>query len=127
VIGEVDGSHHVKLTGTGVDGSHSAVFGLTPDGHKHEETNSTTTAPKPAFSKEDAMGGRKSVAATGDGGLTGGGRDQGVAGQMNAPDQGPKGLERTDPVPTAQDEGSSAKPGAGMTGMSQGSGGSNFR
>lgn len=33
-----------KLTGTGTDGSHSAVFGLTPDGHKHNDTKSTADA-----------------------------------------------------------------------------------
>ncbi|KAK5096791.1 hypothetical protein LTS08_007281 [Lithohypha guttulata] len=32
-----------KLTGTGVDGSHSAVFGLTPDGHVNKDTSSQTT------------------------------------------------------------------------------------
>ena len=38
-----------KLTGTGQDGSHSAVFGLTPDGHKHDDTShARTTAPIPA-------------------------------------------------------------------------------
>lgn len=30
-----------KLTGQGVDGSHSAVFGLTPDGHKFDDTKSS--------------------------------------------------------------------------------------
>lgn len=36
-----------KLTGSGVDGSHSAVFGLTPDGHKFDDTTkATTTVPE---------------------------------------------------------------------------------
>jgi hypothetical protein len=30
-----------KLTGSGADGSHSAVFGLTPDGHKFNDTKSS--------------------------------------------------------------------------------------
>ena len=57
-----EGPDHPKMTGTGVPGSHSAFFGLTKDGKKYEETNSTTTAPQPAHSKESsdtAMGGGK--------------------------------------------------------------------
>jgi hypothetical protein len=43
---------HPKMTGTGAPGSHSAVFGLTPDGKTDTNTKSSTTAVKPAHSKE---------------------------------------------------------------------------
>ena len=44
----------VKMTGTGAPGSHSALFGLTPDGHKETETSSKTTAPKPAHGDDQS-------------------------------------------------------------------------
>jgi hypothetical protein len=37
----------VELTGTGAPGSHSALFGLTPDGHKESETDYSSNKPKP--------------------------------------------------------------------------------
>jgi len=50
-----------KLTGTAAPGSHSALFGLTPDGHKEQEAEYSSTKPKPAHSDED------STIASGDG------------------------------------------------------------
>jgi len=46
-----------KLVGTGAPGSHSAVFGLTPDGKANTDTAKGSGAPKPAHSKETAIGG----------------------------------------------------------------------
>lgn len=46
-----------KLTGTGVDGSHSAVFGLTPDGHRHKDTahgSNTSQLPQDSDKNRDA-------------------------------------------------------------------------
>lgn len=37
-----------NLKGNAVDGSHSAVFGLTPDGHRHLDTRSPTPPPQHA-------------------------------------------------------------------------------
>lgn len=69
--------------------------------------------------------GRKSVAAASgesrgptEGSIAGGagaGSGGGVSAQMDAPDTGKKGLERTDPLPSGL-TGSSGKPGAGLTG-----------
>lgn len=101
---------HVKLSGSGVPGSHSAVFGLTPDGKRHDDTSHATTTVAPAHSAETTMG-RKSVAA---GGVLGG--EGGVSNQIDAPDTGKKGLERTDPLPSGL-TGSAGKPGAGLTGV----------
>lgn len=47
-----EGPDHPKMTGTGQPGSHSAFFGLTPDGSKDENTQASTTPVKPAHSKE---------------------------------------------------------------------------
>ena len=51
-----DAKAHPKLTGSGADGSHSAVFGLTPDGHKHDDTAHGATPVVPAHSKETTVG-----------------------------------------------------------------------
>ena len=49
-----------KLTGTGAPGSHSAVFGLTPDGKSNTDTSkSSGGAIKPAHGTEEASGGGK--------------------------------------------------------------------
>jgi len=105
-----------KLTGSGVDGSHSAVFGLTPDGHKHTDTHHGVTPVKPAHSSETAVSGKNEDRDTGSRAPAG----EGVAEQMNQADTGKKGLERTDPVSSSG--GSDGKPGAGFTGAEQGSG-----
>lgn len=79
-----------KLTGSGVDGSHSAVFGLTPDGHKFDDTSkSTTTAP--ATSTEDSG---ENTSNKRDSGIDVGSRDASggkVAEQMHDPRVAEKG------------------------------------
>lgn len=40
-----EGPDHPQLKGTGAPGSHSAFFGLTPDGKKDENTKAGTTPP----------------------------------------------------------------------------------
>ena len=47
-----EGPDHPKMSGTGQPGSHSAVFGLTPDGSTDTNTKSSTTPVKPAHSNE---------------------------------------------------------------------------
>lgn len=47
-----EGPDHPKMTGTGAPGSHSAFFGLTPDGKRDENTQAGSTPVKPAHSKE---------------------------------------------------------------------------
>lgn len=76
-----------KLTGTGVDGSHSAVFGLTPDGHKYKDTKSKTTAPVRADSGTGEAEGTKEEKEIGDGKVDEPGKQgkEGVAEQMNEP------------------------------------------
>lgn len=111
-----DSNSDKKLTGSGADGSHSAVFGLTPDGHKHEDTTHGTTPLKPAHGgkgkkDKDDKNDDSSRAPTG---------NSEVKEQMNAPDTEPKGLERKEPAPTGAS--SDGKPGAGLSGMEQGSG-----
>lgn len=41
-----------KMTGTGIDGSHSAVFGLTPDGHKFDDTKTAADNVASSASKD---------------------------------------------------------------------------
>lgn len=41
----VQGEEHPKMSGDGAPGSHSAVFGLTPDGKKIDDTSSGQQAP----------------------------------------------------------------------------------
>jgi len=79
------------MTGTGAPGSHSALFGLTPDGHKETESSSVTTAPKPSAedSKQEAMGGGKEGADTG--GSREQDRSEGVADQIHDPKVAEKG------------------------------------
>jgi hypothetical protein len=56
-----EGPDHPQLKGTGAPGSHSAFFGLTPDGKKDENTKAGSTPAKPAdggeSSEETASGG----------------------------------------------------------------------
>jgi hypothetical protein len=68
--------NHPKMTGTGVPGSHSAVFGLTPDGKTDTNTKSGATPVKPAHSKET------SNTSSGDTGSRAGG-GEGVSEQVN--------------------------------------------
>lgn len=95
-----------KLTGTGVDGSHSAVFGLTPDGHKHKETSSQTTAPRPAHTKDGVDNIDRPI----------GGNDN-LAGQMHDPQVHHKAHEGKGDY-----EGDSNKIGGGAPGGQQGFG-----
>lgn len=109
------------MVGQGAPGSHSAVFGLTPDGKKHDESSHGATPIRPAHSDETTLG-RKSVAAGASGADTGGdtvsGGHGGVSDQIDAPDAGKKGLQRTDPAPISEAN-SGGKPGAGLTGLGQ--------
>lgn len=118
-----------KLTGTAAPGSHSALFGLTPDGHKEQEVDHGSTKPKPAHSKED------STAASGDGAtFTGKSRDvtssgdtgsrapegSGVQEQLNDPRLAQKGDTAGTNI---MDDTTTNKPGSGSseTGPSLGS------
>jgi hypothetical protein len=120
LVGPED-THDMKLTGQGAPGSHSAVFGLTPDGHKHDDTHSTTTTSKPAHSKESAVGGGSVPSGTEDASnttsraVTGGG----VASQMHDPRVAEKGHGGQ---AVESDAGAGDKPGSGLGGPSQGTG-----
>lgn len=109
-----------KLTGSGTDGSHSAVFGLTPDGHKHTDTTHGSTPIKPAHSAKTTVSKEERGDANDDSSRAPTG--QGVSEQLHKDDRGPKGLERTDPAPVDHDASGDGKPGAGLTGLQQGSG-----
>lgn len=118
-----------KLTGTAAPGSHSALFGLTPDGHKAQDVDYGTTKPKPAHSNED------STIASGDGAtFTGKSRDvtssgdtgsrapegSGVQEQLNDPRLAQKGDSAGTNI---MDDTATSKPGSGSstTGPSLGS------
>jgi hypothetical protein len=77
LVGPKD-THDIKMSGDGEPGSHSAVFGLTPDGSKDDKTKSVTTPPANVKKGGDGAG----EAASGDVGSRGstaaGGRDDGV-------------------------------------------------
>ncbi|EXJ77702.1 hypothetical protein A1O3_09931 [Capronia epimyces CBS 606.96] len=105
-----------KLTGSAEPGSHSAVFGLTPDGKKYDKTSSKSTPLKPASSKQPALADKTESNDTSSRAPTG----QGVHEQLHKPETGAKGLERTDPTPTSA--GSEGKPGSGLDPVSRGSG-----
>ncbi|OAP54302.1 hypothetical protein AYL99_11403 [Fonsecaea erecta] len=109
-----------KLSGNAAPGSHSAVFGLTPDGKKVSDTSHGSSAPKPAHSSETAVGGGKKDADSDTSSRATGSGEVGEQMQKAGADQGEKGLQRTDPAP--QPAGSDGKPGAGLTGLQQGSG-----
>lgn len=106
-----------KLTGTGAPGSHSALFGLTPDGHKESQADYSSTKPKPAHSEEATGGG--STSGGGDSGSRAPG-GSGVAEQINDPRVSKKGHGGDATVTDVESE----KPGTGSTvmGPSQGSG-----
>jgi hypothetical protein len=114
-----DANPKEKLTGTGEPGSHSALFGLTPDGKKNTEASKGSGAPKAAHSKDTAVGGGKQGEETGSRAPSG---NKEVSEQMQKAeaDPGQKGAQKTDPapLPAAGD----TKPGAGATGLEQGSG-----
>jgi hypothetical protein len=59
-----------KLTGTAAPGSHSAFFGLTPDGHKEQDVDYGSTKPKPAHGNDDST-----IASGGGATFTGKSRD----------------------------------------------------
>jgi hypothetical protein len=101
-----------KLTGTGAPGSHSALFGLTPDGHKETDVDHNSSKPRPA----DSGDGATSSGDTGSRAPTG----SGVHEQLDDPRVGEKGHGDND---TTTDE-SAGKPGAGssLSGPSQGTG-----
>lgn len=117
-----------KLTGTGQPGSHSALFGLTPDGHKEKDANYDAGG-----NVEPAEEGQEAKAATGDGdeksagaadtkGASGdtGSRDAsgaGVAKQFDHPDV--NAARADDHGPTTTD--TSGKAGSGTGLPSQGS------
>ncbi|KIW31392.1 uncharacterized protein PV07_03044 [Cladophialophora immunda] len=109
-----------KLSGTAAPGSHSAVFGLTPDGKKVSDTSHGSSAPKPAHSSETAVGGGKKEAGGDTSSRATASGEVGEQMHKAGADQGAKGLQRTDPAP--EPAGGDGKPGAGVTGLQQGSG-----
>ena len=121
LVGPED-THTMKMTGEGEPGSHSAVFGLTPDGKRHDDTSHGTTISKPAHGEETAVGGgtvpnnEQESSNTSSKAATGGG---GVAEQMHDPRVG----ERADGQGTGTGEASAGdKPGSGLDGPAQGTG-----
>lgn len=96
-----------KLTGSGVDGSHSAVFGLTPDGHKFDDTKSAVGKALGSNNKSDETTSSKADQDTGSRGV-GTGK---VAEQMHDPRVAEKGH---DGQASYGDDGN--KPGAGIAG-----------
>ena len=120
LVGPED-THTLKMTGAGEPGSHSAVFGLTPDGKVHDETSGTTTAPKAAHSRESAVGGgtipkdSESSSDTSSNQARGGG----VADQMNDPQVAEKGHGG---AAVESEAGAGDKAGSGLGGAPQGSG-----
>jgi hypothetical protein len=115
-----DAREHPKMVGQGTPGSHSAVFGLTPDGKRYDDSSHGTTPIRPAHSDQTTLGRKSVVGASGadSGGDTVSGGRGGVSDQIDAPDVGKKGLERTDPAPISSSN-SGGKPGAGLTGLGQ--------
>ncbi|KAL8243824.1 hypothetical protein R6Q59_010082 [Mikania micrantha] len=97
--------------GEGVPGSHSAVFGLTPDGRQYDDTSHGTTALRPAHTKKGG-----NVATGKDTGSRAPG-GSGVAEQLDSPGV----LQKGHGGPDMTDSGS-AKPGAGAPGGEQGLG-----
>jgi hypothetical protein len=114
-------THNIKMTGQGEPGSHSAVFGLTPDGKKHDDTSHSSTITKPAHSKESAVGGgtvpdkAEDSSNTSSSAVAG----SGVADQMHDPRVADKGH---DGKAVESEAGAGDKPGAGTGGPEQGSG-----
>jgi len=108
-----------KLVGTGAPGSHSAVFGLTPDGKTNTDTAKGSGAPKPAHSKETAIGGgqQSSEGDTGSRAPTG---NPEVSEQMHKKTTDPemKGGQNPGQAPLSAD--GDLKPGASQTAGSTG-------
>ncbi|EXJ59168.1 hypothetical protein A1O7_06600 [Cladophialophora yegresii CBS 114405] len=110
-----------KLSGTAAPGSHSALFGLTPDGKKNAEASKGSGAPQPAHSTDTAVGGGK-PAEEGDTSSRAPTGNAQVSEQLQKTEASPgeKGGQRKDPVPLPAEDGT--KPGAGATGLQQGGG-----
>ena len=120
LVGPED-THSIGMKGDAAPGSHSAVFGLTPDGHAEKNTDSKTTMGKVKDGAEKAMGGgtkpsggedtsNTSSTAAGTGGVA----DQLQDSKMGSGGQGgPEGHAGA---------GSGDKPGSGFDGPSQGTG-----
>jgi len=105
------------LTGTGEPGSHSALFGLTPDGKKGTETSSGSGPPVAAHSKDSVVGGGKPSGGDDVGSRGPAGGDE-LKSQMQ---QTQKDAAQPGEKPTLTSE-DGAKPGAGAVGGSQGTG-----
>lgn len=120
LVGPED-THTLKMTGAGEPGSHSAVFGLTPDGKKHDETTGTTTAPKAAHTKESAVGGGSTPSDSESSTVSSSNqaRGGGVADQMNDPQVAEKGHGGR---AVESEAGAGDKAGSGLGGAPQGSG-----
>lgn len=114
-------THDIKMTGDGEPGSHSAVFGLTPDGRKDDNTSASTSISKPAHSKETAVGGgtipRSEDGSSNNTSIQSSGAD--VASQMDDPRVAERGHGGT---AVESLSGSGGKPGAGVGGPEQGTG-----
>jgi len=91
-----DDSKDSKLTGSAAPGSHSAVFGLTPDGKPYNDTAHASSKLKPAHSSEPSEGDKAANNDTSSRAPAG----AAVSEQMHAPDNDAKGLERKEPAPT---------------------------
>ena len=117
-----DDNPNKKLTGTGQPGSHSAVFGLTPDGTVNTDTSSKTTKPVAAHSKDTAVGGGKESTEGDAGSRAREGNPEELKNQMqeSTRDAGQSGGGREDPAPLKGEEG--AAPGSGGIGLQQGGG-----
>lgn len=96
-----------KLTGTGQDGSHSAVFGLTPDGHKFTDTKHHAGGSAHMPRAEEDANDRDPEGASNDPSSRGTGSER-VADQLQDPRVAEKGHEGK-----AEYTESDAKPGAG--------------
>ena len=120
LVGPED-THTLKMTGQGEPGSHSAVFGLTPDGKTYGDTSHSTTTSKPAHSKQTAVGGGVRPDNVEDSSNTSStaAASAGVAEQMNDPRVAEKGHGGK---AVESEAGEGDKPGSGLGGPSQGSG-----
>jgi len=108
-----------KLVGTGAPGSHSAVFGLTPDGKANTDTAKGSGPPKPAHSKETAIGGGQQ-SSEGDTGSRAPAGNSEVSEQLHktGTDQETKGGQNPGQAPLAAD--GDLKAGASQTAGSTG-------
>ncbi|RMZ78296.1 hypothetical protein DV737_g3940, partial [Chaetothyriales sp. CBS 132003] len=108
----------LKLTGNAAPGSHSALFGLTPDGKVHTETFNSTAAP--THSTATTVGGGRQTTSDGETGNTPStaASGAGVAEQIHDPRVAQKAHGRD----VDESTGASGGAGAGSTAGSQGSG-----